>query len=179
LVLLTGMRQYTDPARGALVLAEDEAIARCDSAVGTCHILLGLLSDRDCVASKALSSLGISAEAMRPRLGELIPSEEGGISSYGISVRIAFTKGGLRVLSLAMRELPQTGHASQGQKRTAEGQPYICTGEILLGILDLRAMAAAQEISRLGIDVHAAHEQVTEFVRHFPADEPVSDLESS
>jgi hypothetical protein len=132
------------------------------------------------VAANALNSLGISVEAVRQQLGELIPSEKGGISSYGISERMAFTKGALRVLSLAMmRELPRTGHAAQGQKHTAEGHPYICTGELLLGILALDAMAAAQALSRLSIDVHAAHEQVTEFVRHFPADEPVSDAGSS
>jgi ATP-dependent Clp protease ATP-binding subunit ClpC len=165
------MRQYTDCARGALVVAENEAIARCGGAVGTCHILLGLLSERDCVASRALNSAGMSAEAMRLQLVELIPSEEGGISSYGISTRIAFSKGALRVLSLAMRELPRTGHSGPGQKRTAEGCPYICTGEILLGILDLRTMPAAQVISRLNIELDAAHERVTEFVRHFPADE--------
>ena len=57
--------RFTDRARRVVVLAQDEAKALNHNYIGTEHLLLGLISEGEGVAAKALESLDISLEAVR------------------------------------------------------------------------------------------------------------------
>lgn len=57
--------RFTDRARRVVVLAQDEAKALNHNYIGTEHLLLGLISEGEGVAAKALESLDISLEADR------------------------------------------------------------------------------------------------------------------
>ena len=50
--------KFTDKARKVLVLAQDEARALHQPYVGTEHILLGLIQEKDGLAAQALERLG-------------------------------------------------------------------------------------------------------------------------
>ena len=52
--------RFTDRARRVVVLAQDEAKALNHNYIGTEHLLLGLISEGEGVAAKALESLDIS-----------------------------------------------------------------------------------------------------------------------
>src|SRR5262249_1549017 len=64
--------RFTDRARRVVVLAQEEARMLNHNYIGTEHILLGLIHEGDGVAAKALESLGISLEAVRQLVEEII-----------------------------------------------------------------------------------------------------------
>ncbi len=73
--------RFTDRARRVVVLAQEEARLLNHSYIGTEHILLGLIHEGEGVAAKALESLGISLEAVRSQVEEMIG--QGGTSPSG------------------------------------------------------------------------------------------------
>ena len=64
--------RFTDRARRVVVLAQEEARLLNHNYIGTEHILLGLIHEGEGVAAKALESLGISLEAVRSQVEEII-----------------------------------------------------------------------------------------------------------
>src|SRR5215218_1833792 len=64
--------RFTDRARRVVVLAQEEARMLNHNYIGTEHILLGLIHEGEGVAAKALESLGISLEAVRQKVEEII-----------------------------------------------------------------------------------------------------------
>ena len=64
--------RFTDRARRVVVLAQEEARLLNHNYIGTEHILLGLIHEGEGVAAKGLESLGISLEAVRSQVEELI-----------------------------------------------------------------------------------------------------------
>ena len=73
--------RFTDRARRVVVLAQEEARLLNHSYIGTEHILLGLIHEGEGVAAKALESLGISLEAVRSQVEEIIG--QGGTAPSG------------------------------------------------------------------------------------------------
>src|SRR5947209_3701811 len=110
--------RFTDRARRVVVLAQEEARMLNHNYIGTEHILLGLIHEGEGVAAKALESLGISLEAVRSQVEEIIG--QGGSSPSG---HIPFTPRAKKVLELSLREALQLGHN------------YIGTEHILLGLI--------------------------------------------
>ena len=110
--------RFTERARRVIILAQEEAKRLNHSAVGTEHILLGIVREGEGVASKVLESLNISPERVRAEIesaigrGERTPHEE-----------VTFTPRAKKVLELALDEARRLGHN------------YIGTEHILLGIL--------------------------------------------
>ena len=88
--------RFTDRARRVVVLAQEEARLLNHNYIGTEHILLGLIHEGEGVAAKALESLGISLEAVRSQVEEIIG--QGGSSPVG---HIPFTPRAKKVLELS------------------------------------------------------------------------------
>lgn len=80
--------RFTDRARRVVVLAQEEARMLNHNYIGTEHILLGLIHEGEGVAAKALESLGISLEAVRQQVEEII-----GQGQQAPSGHIPFTPG--------------------------------------------------------------------------------------
>jgi len=66
------LERFTDRGRRVVKLAEEEARMLNHSYIGTEHILLGLVHEGDGVGAKALESLGISLDAVRQQVEEII-----------------------------------------------------------------------------------------------------------
>ena len=64
--------RFTDRARRVVVLAQEEARLLNHNYIGTEHILLGLIHEGEGVAAKALESMGISLDAVRGQVEEII-----------------------------------------------------------------------------------------------------------
>ena len=129
--------RFTDRARRVVVLAQDEAKALNHNYIGTEHLLLGLISEGEGVAAKALESLDISLEAVRAQVEEII--------GHGTSTptgHIPFTPRAKKVLELSLREALQMNHS------------YIGTEHILLGLIREGEGVAAQVLIRLGADLN-------------------------
>src|SRR4029453_11244089 len=110
--------RFTDRARRSVVLAQEEARMLNHNYIGTEHILLGLVRERDGVAGIALVSLDISLEAVRQQVEEIIGQGQAAPSGH-----IPFTPRAKKVLELSLREALQLGHN------------YIGTEHILLGLI--------------------------------------------
>jgi ATP-dependent Clp protease ATP-binding subunit ClpA len=135
--------RFTDRARRVVVLAQEEARLLSHSYIGTEHILLGLIHEGEGVAAKALESLGISLEAVRNQVEEIIG--QGGTSPSG---HIPFTPRAKKVLELSLREALQLGHN------------YIGTEHILLGLIREGEGVSAQVLVKLGADLSSVRQQV-------------------
>ncbi|HKE76765.1 MAG TPA: Clp protease N-terminal domain-containing protein, partial [Acidimicrobiales bacterium] len=135
--------RFTDRARRVVVLAQEEARLLNHNYIGTEHILLGLIHEGEGVAAKALESLGISLEAVRQQVEEIIG--QGGSSPSG---HIPFTPRAKKVLELSLREALQLGHN------------YIGTEHILLGLIREGEGVAAQVLVKLGADLSRVRQQV-------------------
>ena len=139
--------RFTDRARRVVVLAQEEARLLNHNYIGTEHILLGLIHEGEGVAAKALESLGISLEAVRNQVEEIIG--QGGQSPSG---HIPFTPRAKKVLELSLREALQLGHN------------YIGTEHILLGLIREGEGVAAQVLVKLGADLSRVRQQVIQLL---------------
>ena len=135
--------RFTDRARRVVVLAEEEATRLHHGEIGTEHLLLGLIDEREGVAATALESLGISLEAVRRQVEEIIG--QGGSSPSG---HLPFTPRAKKVLELSLREALQLGHN------------YIGTEHILLGLIREGEGVAAQVLVNAGADLSRVRRQV-------------------
>jgi len=139
--------RFTDRARRVVVLAQEEARMLNHNYIGTEHILLGLIHEGEGVAAKALESLGISLEAVRQQVEEII-----GQGQQAPSGHIPFTPRAKKVLELSLREALQLGHN------------YIGTEHILLGLIREGDGVAAQVLVKLGADLNRVRQQVEEII---------------
>ncbi|HSY15629.1 MAG TPA: ATP-dependent Clp protease ATP-binding subunit [Jatrophihabitantaceae bacterium] len=148
--------RFTDRARRVVVLAQEEARMLNHNYIGTEHILLGLIHEGEGVAAKALESLGISLEAVRQQVEEII-----GQGQQAPSGHIPFTPRAKKVLELSLREALQLGHN------------YIGTEHILLGLIREGEGVAAQVLVKLGADLNRVRQQVIQLLNGYQSKEPV------
>ena len=149
--------RFTDRARRVVVLAQEEARMLNHNYIGTEHILLGLIHEGEGVAAKALESLGISLEAVRSQVEEII-----GQGQQAPSGHIPFTPRAKKVLELSLREALQLGHN------------YIGTEHILLGLIREGEGVAAQVLVKLGADLNRVRQQVIQLLSGYQGKEPVA-----
>jgi ATP-dependent Clp protease ATP-binding subunit ClpC len=149
--------RFTDRARRVVVLAQEEARMLNHNYIGTEHILLGLIHEGEGVAAKALESLGISLEAVRSQVTEII-----GQGQQAPSGHIPFTPRAKKVLELSLREALQLGHN------------YIGTEHILLGLIREGEGVAAQVLVKLGADLGRVRQQVIQLLSGYQGKEPAN-----
>src|SRR3990170_978478 len=135
--------RFTERARRVIILAQEEAKRLNHSAVGTEHILLGIIREGEGVASKVLESLNIVPDRVRAEIesaigrGERTPYEE-----------VAFTPRAKKVLELALDEARRLGHN------------YIGTEHLLLGLIREGEGVAARVLEAMGADLERVRAQV-------------------
>src|SRR5690348_3639904 len=149
--------RFSDRARRVVVLAQEEARKLNHNYIGTEHILLGLIHEGEGVAAKALESLGISLEAVRQLVEEII-----GQGQQPPSGHIPFTPRAKKVLELSLREALQLGHN------------YIGTEHILLGLIREGEGVAAQVLVKLGADLNRVRQQVIQLLHGYQGKEPAA-----
>src|SRR5438477_372811 len=123
--------RFTDRARRVVVLAQEEARMLNHNYIGTEHILLGLIREGEGVAAKALESLGISREAVRQQVEEVI-----GQGQQAPSGHIPLTPRAKKVLELSLREALQLGHNYIGTEHIPAlvGEPGVGKTAVVEGL---------------------------------------------
>ena len=150
--------RFTDRARRVVVLAQEEARLLNHNYVGTEHILLGLIHEGEGVAAMALESLGISLEAVRAQVEEII-----GQGQRVPTGHIPFTPRAKKVLELSLREATQLSHN------------YIGTEHILLGLIREGEGVAAQVLVKLGAELSRVRQQVIQLLSGYVGGEEAAD----
>src|SRR5579859_7428512 len=110
--------RFTDRARRVVVMSQEEARRLKHSYIGTEHILLGLLGEREGLAGQALTSLGMTLEGTRQEVAEIVAPGSAELTSH-----IPFTPRAKKTLELGLREALQLQH------------DYIGTEHLLLGLI--------------------------------------------
>ncbi len=125
--------------------------------IGTEHILLGLIHEGEGVAAKALESLGISLEAVRAQVEEII-----GQGQQAPSGHIPFTPA------------PRRCWSSPCARPCSSGHNYIGTEHILLGLIREGEGVAAQVLVKLGADLNQVRQQVIQLLSGYQGKETAS-----
>ena len=139
--------RFTDRARRVVVLAQEEARKLNHNYIGTEHILLGLIHESEGVAAKALESLGISLDAVRQQVKEII-----GQGQQPPSGHIPFTQRAKKALELAERE-------TRASATTTSAPSTSCSACIREG-----DGVAAQVLVKLGADLNRVRQQVIQLL---------------
>jgi ATP-dependent Clp protease ATP-binding subunit ClpC len=146
--------RFTEQARRVVVQAQEEARTLGHNYIGTEHILLGLLIEREGLAAQALSTLGISLDTAREQVAEIAGAGTGQPGGH-----VPFTPRTKKVLELSLREAQRLGH------------DHIGTEHILLGLVREADGVGAQILERQGASLDRVQEQVLATVRAAPAEE--------
>ena len=130
--------RFTERARKAMVLAQEEAGNFNHNYIGTEHILLGLLREEEGLAARVLESLDITVERVRAQVVRIVGSGEEVTSG-----QIPFTPRAKKVLELGLREALALSHSD------------ITTYHLLLGLLVEGEGVAARVLRDVGADAPA------------------------
>ncbi|MFC7582080.1 ATP-dependent Clp protease ATP-binding subunit, partial [Schaalia naturae] len=139
--------RFTDRARRVVVLAQDEARGLNHNYIGTEHLLLGLITEGEGVAAKALEMMDIKRDDVRAAVIDIIGEGEKPVEGH-----IPFTPRAKRVFELSLREALQLGHN------------YIGTEHLLLGLLKEGEGVAAQVLTKLGADLGQVRQTVIQLL---------------
>ena len=149
--------KFTDRARRVVVLAQEEARLLNHNAIGTEHLLLGIVHEGQGVAAQTLQALDIRLAAVRNAIEREAPP--GASPSAGT---LSFSPRAKKSLENALRESLQLGHN------------YIGTEHMLLGLIRTDGSRAARVLTDLGATFDRVRAQVLALL----ADRPVPPEES-
>jgi len=136
--------KFTDRARRVVVLAQEEAQLLGHNYIGSEHLLLALIHDPESAAGDALASVGVSLEAVRRRVVDVVGDGGGSVTGH-----VPFTSRAKHVLESAVNEA------------TRLGDDYVGTGHLLLSLLRLHDGVAAQIVTEMGTDTKALEQRVS------------------
>lgn len=138
--------RFTERAQKVLALSQEEAIRLGHNNIGTEHILLGLVSEGEGIAAKALSSLGLETKKIQEEVEALI-----GVGKKS-SQTIHYTPRAKKVIELSMDEARKLGHT------------YVGTEHILLGLIREGEGVAARVLNNLDVSLNRARQQVLQLL---------------
>ena len=128
-----GFARFTPRAKNAVAAAHNEAQAARNAVVAPGHLILGLLSEPDALAARAIVDLGVSMASVRDAVTNALPP-----ASDDVPPLIPYDLDARKALELTFREALRLGHN------------YIGTEHILLALLDLEDGAGV--LSGLGLE---------------------------
>src|ERR1700676_482628 len=143
--------RFTNQSRYAIVAAQEEARSLDHAYIGSEHLLLGLLREDQGASAQALTSAGITLEAVRGDVEELVGRGERPPGGH-----IPFTPPAKKCLELSLREALQLGHR------------YIGTGHLLLGLISQGDCVAVKVLGRLGADLGQLRTRVIQELEDHP-----------
>lgn len=138
--------RFTERAQKVLALSQEEAVRLGHNNIGTEHILLGLISEGEGIAAKALHAIGLGPDKIREEVESLI-----GKGNH-VSQSIHYTPRAKKVIELSMDEARKLGHS------------YVGTEHILLGLIREGEGVAARVLNNLGVSLNKARQQVLQLL---------------
>ena len=131
---------FTDRVRKVLAMARDEAIRLQHDYVGTEHVLLGLIREREGVAATVLMNLGADLSQVHQRVEEAVRKGKATIALG----ELPYTSRAKKVLEFALAEARELNHS------------YVGTEHLLLGLLREEKGIAAQVLNSMNVRLDRA-----------------------
>jgi ATP-dependent Clp protease ATP-binding subunit ClpA len=141
--------RFTDKARRVVVQAQHEARQLDHDYIGTVHLLLGILHEDQGLGQRVLVTLNVDTAALA---GDVTDMTGHGAQPLPETSHIPFTPRAKKVLELSLREALALKH------------DYIGTEHLLLGMLAEGDGVAAQALTRRGVTIDVARQQVIELL---------------
>jgi len=127
-----GFGRFTPRARNAVVSAQNEARSAGNELIDPGHLVLGLLSEPDALAARAIVELGVGMSDVRDAIVPTLPAAVDAVPDL-----IPYSAASRKALELTFREALRLGHN------------YIGTEHMLLALLELED--GEGPLARLGI----------------------------
>ena len=135
--------RFTPRAQKVLQFAQEEAIRWKHEAIGTEHILLGLIREGGGIAAKALEAIEITPQMIESGIEELV-----GKGTEDVGPIVHYTPRAKKVIELSVDESRKLGHA------------YIGTEHLLLALIREGEGVAARVLANTGVSINKARQQV-------------------
>jgi hypothetical protein len=132
-----GFGRFTPRARNVVMAAQNEARAARNDEIRPDHLVLGLLSEPDGLAARAIAAQGVPLETVRQAVTATLPPAVDQVSEL-----IPFDAQARKALELTFREALRMGHN------------YVGTEHILLALLELEDGTGV--LAGLGVEKAAA-----------------------
>jgi ATP-dependent Clp protease ATP-binding subunit ClpA len=136
-------------------MSQEEARLLKHNYIGTEHVLMGMLHEHEGIAAKALQALGVTLEATRNQIEEIVGT--GDMVPLG---HIPFTPRAKKVLELSLREALQLGHN------------YIGTEHLLLALVREGEGVAIQVLKTLGVEPQIIRQEIIKTLSKAPLLKP-------
>jgi len=134
--------KFTERAQKVLMYSQEEARHMNHDAVGTEHILLGLIREEEGIAAKVLLGLGINLEQVRQTVIELVGAGGKPVEQVSLTPRAK------RVLELSVEAAQQ------------QGAGYVGTEHMLLGLIREGEGVAARVLEGMGANLEQVQQQI-------------------
>jgi len=145
--------RFTEQAKRAILLAQEEANRLNHGYLGTEHILLGLIRENEGIAANVLKNSGIDLARVR----QAVTNAVGRGQEASFLAQIPLTLRANRALQLAAKEARQLGHN------------YLGTEHLLLGLTKDKESLAAQILMGLGVDLDQLRQEVINQLGELPS----------
>ncbi len=145
------LNRFTKRARRVLTMAQEEAQRLNHNYIGTEHLLLGLIREKDSVAVQVLRGLGLDPQRVRETVERTVG--RGDRHPFG---RISLTPRTKRVIELAFDEARRLGHH------------YIGTEHLLLGLVREGDGVAVNVLKSLGVSIESVRTQTSRMIVENP-----------
>jgi hypothetical protein len=142
-----GFNRFTPRAKNVVMAAQNEASAAGHDEIGPGHLVLGLLSEPDALAAKAILARGVALEDLRRSVSATLPPPADHVPDL-----LPYDAAARKVLELTFREALRMGHN------------YIGTEHILLALLELEGGEGV--LNHLGIDKTTTADHITAALAH-------------
>jgi ATP-dependent Clp protease ATP-binding subunit ClpC len=142
--------RFTDRARRVVVRAQEEARGLQHNCIGTEHILLALLNEREGVAALVLERFDLQPDRVRDEVRAMV-----GLGAKAPKGHIPFTPRAKKILELSLREALQLHH------------DYIGTEHILLGLIREGEGVGAQIVQEHGADLAQVRAAVLDLLQAY------------
>jgi len=135
---------FTEHVRASLARAREESAALGHEYVGTEHILLGLIRERNSVGCVVMQNMEVDLQELRAAVIEIV--KPGRVTHHRHD--LPYTSRAKKSLELAMSEARGLNHS------------YVGTEHLLLGILREQKGVAAQALNDFGVELDRARAEV-------------------
>ena len=140
--------RFTDKARRVVILAQEEATLQNHNYIGSEHILLGLVREKEGLAGRVLEQFNVEIDTLRSVVKQLT----GEASKATAQANLPFTPRAKKIIELSLKEAIQLGHG------------YIGTEHILLGLLREGDGVAFQALNAVGVDFLKLRHSILEVI---------------
>jgi hypothetical protein len=137
-----GFSRFTERARNVVMASMNEARAAGNAEIGPAHLVLGLLSEPDALAAKAIVAQGVPLETVRQAAAAALPP-----AAEEVPDLIPYNPQARKALELTFREALRLGHN------------YVGTEHLLLALLEFENGTGT--LCDLGVDKAAAEADIT------------------